>query len=67
MHHLDLGLYKYQVEYTQKLLTEWCRSNGVIKFDNRLAKILHFLGLKLFKHGLGNIKQFIADEFHAII
>jgi hypothetical protein len=56
MHHLDLGLYKYQVEYTRELLTEWCGSNGVIEFDNQLTKIPRFSGLKLFKHGLGNIK-----------
>jgi hypothetical protein len=34
MHHLDIGLYKYQVEYTRELLKEWCGSNGVIEFDN---------------------------------
>ena len=67
MHHLDLGLYKYQVEYTRELLTEWCGSNGVIEFDNRLAKIPRFSGLKLFKHGLGNIKRFTADEFRAMM
>ncbi|CAB4444769.1 unnamed protein product [Rhizophagus irregularis] len=67
MHHLDLGLYKYQIEYTRELLTEWCGSNGVIEFDNQLAKIPRFSGLKLFKHRLGNIKRFTADEFRAII
>jgi hypothetical protein len=67
MHHLDLGLYKYQVEYTRELLTEWCGSNGVIEFDNRLTKIPRFSGLKLFKHGLGNIKRFTADEFRAMM
>ena len=67
MHHLDLGLYKYQVEYTRELLKEWCGINGVIEFDNRLGKILRFPGLKLFKHGLGNIKRFTADEFRAMM
>ena len=63
MHHLDLGLYKYQVEYTWQLLMEWCGSNGVIEFNDRLSQIPHFSGLKLFKHGLGNIKRFMAEEF----
>ena len=67
MHHLDLGLYKYQVEYTQELLKEWCGTDGVAEFDDRLGKILHFSGLKLFKHGLGNIKRFTADEFRAMM
>ena len=67
MHHLDLGLYKYQVEYTRELLKEWCGTDGVAEFDDRLGKILRFPGLKLFKHGLDNIKRFIADEFCAIM
>jgi len=67
MHHLDLGLYKYQVEYTRELLKEWCGTDGVAEFDDRLGKILRFSGLKLFKHGLGNIKRFTADEFRAMM
>ena len=67
MHHLDLGLYKYQVEYTQELLKEWCDPNGVAEFDNRLGMIPRFPGLKLFKRGLGNIKRFTAEEFRAMM
>jgi hypothetical protein len=67
MHHLDLGLYKYQVEYTRDLLKKWCGQRGIIEFDNRLAKIPRFQGLKLFKHGLGNIKRFTAEEFRAMM
>ena len=67
MHHLDLGLYKYQVEYTRELLKKWCGTDGVTEFDDRLGKIPRFPGLKLFKHGLGNIKRFTADEFRAMM
>src|SRR5256885_2259405 len=67
MHHLDLGLYKYQVEYTRKLIKEWCETDGVIEFDNHLGKIPHFPGLKLFKNGLNNIKRFTAEEFRAMM
>ena len=67
IHHLDLGLYKYQVEYTRELLKEWCGTDGVAEFDDRLGKIPRFPGLKLFKHGLGNIKRFTADEFRAMM
>ena len=67
MHHLDLGLFKYQVEYTRELLKEWCGSEGVAEFDDRLGKIPRFPGLKLFKHGLSNIKRFTADEFRAMM
>ena len=67
MHHLDLGLYKYQVKYTQELLKEWCGTDSVIEFNNQLEKIPCFPDFKLFKHGLGNIKQFTADEFRAMM
>ena len=67
MHHLDLGLFKYQVEYTRDLIKDWCGLNGVTQFDNRLAKIPRFPGLKLFKHGLGDIKRFTADEFRSMM
>ena len=32
-----------------------------------MTKIPHFSGLKLFKHRLGNIKQFTADGFCAMM
>ena len=67
MHHLNLGLYKYQVEFTRDLLKDWCGTNAVIEFDNRLGRIPLFPGLKLFKHGLGNIKRFTAAEFRAMM
>lgn len=67
MHHLDLGLYNYQVTFTRDLLREWCGSIGVAEFDGRLAKIPRFPGLKLFKKGLGNIKRFTAAEYRAMM
>ena len=67
MHHLDLGLYKYQVEYTQELLKFWCGTDSITEFDERLGKIPRYSGLKLFKHGLGNIKRFTAEEFRSMM
>jgi hypothetical protein len=63
MHHLDLGLFNYQVTYTRELLKEWCGQIAVNELDNRLARIPRFPGLKIFKNGLENIKRFTADEF----
>lgn len=63
MHHLDLGLFNYQVTYTREMLKELCGQVAVDELDNRLAKIPRFPGLKLFKNGLENIKRFTADEF----
>ena len=63
MHHLDLGLFKYQVIYTREMLKELCGQKAVDVLDDRLAKILRFPGLKLFKNGLENTKRFTADDF----
>ena len=49
------------------MLKEWCSTDGVAEFHDRLGKILRFPGLKLFKHGLGNIKRFTADKFRAMM
>ena len=67
MHHLNLGLFNYQVTYTRKLLKEVCGQIAVDELDNRLANILRFPGLKIFKNGLKNIKQFTADEFRNVM
>src|SRR5215471_11481637 len=63
MHHLDLGLFHYQVTYTRKLLKEVCGQKAVDELDKRLANVPRFSGLKLFKYGLENIKRFTANEF----
>ena len=63
MHHLDLGLFKYQVIHARDLLKELCGQIAVDELDNRLANIPRFPGLKIFKNGLKNIKLFTADEF----
>ena len=67
MHHLDLGLFKYQVTYTRKMLRELCGQIVVDILNDRLAKIPRFSGLKLFKNGLENIKRFTANKFRNMI
>jgi len=63
MHHLDLGLFNYQVMYTRAMLKDLCGQVAVDELDNRLAMIPRFPGLKIFRNGLENIKRFTADEF----
>ena len=48
MHHIDLGLFKYQLEFTQEILKQ---VEGTVLqkiFDERLCQVSHFSGLKLF-------------------
>ena len=63
IHHLDLGLFNYQVTYTREMLKELCGQIAVDELDNRLARIPRFPRLKLFKNGLENIKRFTASDF----
>jgi hypothetical protein len=63
MHHLDLGLFNYQVTYTREILKDLCGQVAVDELDKRLAAISRFPGLKIFKHGLENIKRFTANEY----
>jgi len=65
MHHLDLGLFGYMLEYTLKLLQEQRGSSAIQELNRRLANILWFSGLKIFKNGIGNVKT--ADDFRNVI
>ena len=63
MHHLDLSLFNYQVTYTREMLKDLCSQRAIDKLDKRLSAIPRFPELKIFKHGLENIKRFTADEY----
>lgn len=65
MHHLDLGLFGYMLEYTLKLLQEQRGSSAIQELNRRLANIPRFSGLKIFKNGIGNVKT--ADDFRNVI
>lgn len=65
MHHLDLGLFKYMLEYTQDLLIEQCGNYAIEEFNNRLAAIPKFTGLKIFNNGITSVQT--ADEYRMII
>lgn len=62
MHHLDLGLFHYQIDFTQKLLKEQHGKNLVDEIDRRLAAIPRFSGLKIFRKGLSSIARLTADD-----
>ncbi|PKY31875.1 hypothetical protein RhiirB3_449695 [Rhizophagus irregularis] len=63
IHHCDLGLFNYQVNFTLKYIQLHCGEEGIDEINRRLAEIPRFSGLKSFKHGLGNIVRFTAAEF----
>jgi hypothetical protein len=67
MHHCDLGLFNYQVNFTRNYIQLYCGQKGIDEFDQRLAAIPRFPELKSFKHGLGNIARFTAAEFRSMM
>lgn len=67
MHHCDLGLFNYQVNFAQDYIRIYCGQEGINEFDRRLAAIPRFSDIKSFKHGLGNIARFTAAEFRSMM
>jgi len=63
MHHLDLGLFHYQIEYTWELLKNLHGNSLNDEIDRRLAKIPRFSGLKIFSNGIQSISRFTADDY----
>lgn len=66
MHHIDLGLFKYQLEFTQDILKEIGGTELQKVFDNRLRQIPHFSGLKLINK-LGQIKVITAADYRHVM
>jgi hypothetical protein len=63
MHHLDLGLYHYQLEYTKELLGR----SLIDKLNRRIAAIPRHPGLKIFTGGLQSIARLTASEYRDIM
>ena len=64
MHHIDLELFKYQLEFTQEILKQ-VGGTGLQKiFDEHLRQVFRFSGLKLLSK-LGQLKVMtVADYRH---
>ena len=67
LHHLDIGLFKYQLEYSRQFLKTYGGQEAVNEMDKRLSLIPFFSNLKIFKYGLQNIKRFTASEYRDIM
>src|SRR5207248_2355068 len=65
MHHLDLGLFHYQIDYTRVLLKNQYGNSLVDEVDRRLAAIPRFPGLKIFTNGLQ--ARLTADEYRNLM
>lgn len=66
MHHIDLGLFKYQLEFTQEILKGAGGAELLKEFDERLRRIPRFPGLKLLSN-LGHLKVVTAADYRHIM
>lgn len=67
MHHLDLGLFQYQIEYTREILRKQIGNFILDEVDRRLAAIPRFHGLKIFTNGLQSIARLTASEYRSLM
>ena len=67
MHHLDLGLFHYQIYFTRNLLRVQHSNSLVDEMDHRLAKIPRFTDLKIFANGLKSIARLTAKEYRDLM
>ena len=67
MHHLDLGLYHYQIKYTKELLESLKGKSAVDEMNRRIATMPRHPGLKIFSRGLQSIAQLTASEYRDLM
>ncbi|GET56382.1 hypothetical protein GLOIN_2v1783703 [Rhizophagus irregularis DAOM 181602=DAOM 197198] len=66
MHHLDLGLFRYQIIFTCDIL-KLQHVNGNKLVDRRLAAIPRFPAIKIFSNGLQSIARLTANEYRSLM
>ena len=67
MHHLDLGLFRYQIEYTYELLKLQHGNVLVEEVDHCLSAIPRYPGLKIFANGLQSIARLTVNEYQSLM
>ena len=67
MHHLDLGLFKHQINFICSLLKEKYGASILDTIHNRLANIPRFPELKIFKNGIQSLARITANEYRNLM
>ena len=65
MHHLDLGLFRYQIEFTCEVLKLQHSSMLVNEINYRLSEIPRYQNLKIFSNGLH--VRLTANEYRTLM
>ena len=66
MHHLDLGLFRYQIEFTCEILRLQHGNALIDELNHRLSKISRHQDLKIFSNGL-QIARLTANEYRNLM
>ena len=67
MHHLDLGLFHYQIAFTYEILKLQHGNALVDEINCRLGAIPRFPDLKIFSNGLQSIARLTANEYRSLM
>ena len=67
MHHFDLELFYYQINFIKKLIKEQCNSFFLNKMNHYLSEISHYPNLKIFSSSIQLIFRLIASKYHDLI
>ncbi|RIA88247.1 hypothetical protein C1645_826663 [Glomus cerebriforme] len=69
MHHLDLDLFCYQINFTCKILRLQHNNGNILvnKIDCRIAAISYFSDLKIFSNELQSITRLTANEYRSLM
>ncbi|RHZ80811.1 hypothetical protein Glove_132g86 [Diversispora epigaea] len=67
MHHLDLGLFQHQLNFTKILINKQCGKSFIDKINNRVKLIPRYKDLKSFPNGFLHLALLTASEYRSLM
>jgi hypothetical protein len=67
MHHLDLGLFQYQLSFTKALILKQCEKSVADEMNRRITLIPHHQDLKSFPNGFLHLTLLTASEYRSLM
>ncbi|RHZ84725.1 hypothetical protein Glove_78g31 [Diversispora epigaea] len=67
MHHLDLGLFQHQLNFTKILINKQCGKSFIDKMNNRVKLIPRYKDLKSFPNGFLHLALLTASEYRSLM
>ncbi|RHZ54579.1 hypothetical protein Glove_426g97 [Diversispora epigaea] len=67
MHHLDLGLFQHQLNFTKILINKQCGKSVIDEMNNRVKLIPHYKDLKSFPNSFLHLTLLTASEYQSLM